>query len=160
MGMRANPILVYCFPQLNVSPGSCCCDPVNQVKARLETLLVSSPSRQIIIPGGHMTKLCLNIEHLRQPDIHKSDESITFSNIHFLCFRYSEGQCWHPQQLQLVSHQEHPVGRDHHRCSEFSSPEQICLRLQLQRTGERLYSVSRVLRGEIIFCEIILLSQC
>ena len=25
-----------------------------------------------------MTKLCLNIEHLRQPDIHKSDESITF----------------------------------------------------------------------------------
>ena len=107
-----------------------------------------------------MTKLCLNIEHLRQPDIHKSDESITFSNIHFLCFRYSEGQCWHPQQLQLVSHQEHPVGRDHHRCSEFSSPEQICLRLQLQRTGERLYSVSRVLRGEIIFCEIILLSQC
>lgn len=71
---------------------------------------------------------------------------ISKTNIsYFYFFRYSRRQCWNPEQLQFVSHQNHRLEGDHHwhRC-------QILLRLQIFRAWKRLYSLSRILFWEVL----------
>ena len=65
----------------------------------------------------------------------------------FILFRHPAWFCGYSQQLQLVSHQDDPMERDHHR-----TLLQVCVRVQLHGARERLHTLSRVLWGkEFIF---------